>query len=230
MSDSQAIPTQSTGSTDMNPTSSAEAKNKAVPSNELPSIKSLQKCKEFTVLDKKGEAHTFQSLYDGESTRILIIFIRHFFCGAITPSDLETLPNPPSIIIIGCGDPGLIDFYATETKCPYPIYADPERKLYKELGMFSNYGMGARPEYFRRSMLRVIGDSMIQTLKHFGTGLMMKGGESSQNGGEFIFEAVAGSEEKSLTWCHRMTNTRDHLGMEELKQVLDPEGQVWKSG
>ncbi|KAJ5703405.1 hypothetical protein N7493_011794 [Penicillium malachiteum] len=219
----------------MNPTPSAEAKNKAVPSDELPSTSSLQKSKEFTVLDKKGEAHTFQSLYDGEFTRVLIIFIRHFFCGscqefisalsqAITPSDLESLPSPPSIIIIGCGDPGLIDFYATETKCPYPIYADPERKLYKEFGMVSNYGMGARPEYFRRSMARVIGESMIQTLKHFGTGLMMKGGESSQNGGEFIFEAVDGSEEKSLSWCHRMTNTRDHLGMDELKQVLDPEG------
>ncbi|KAJ5735067.1 uncharacterized protein N7483_000192 [Penicillium malachiteum] len=244
MSDNQAIPsTQSTGSTDMNPTpSSPEAKNKTVSSDELPSTKSLQKSQEYTVLDKKGEAHTFKSLYDGlESTRVLIIFIRHFFCGscqefisalsqAITPSDLQNFTSPPSIIIIGCGDPGLIDFYATETKCPYPIYADPERKLYKEFGLVSNYGMGARPEYFSRSMPLLIAESMIQTLKHFGSGLMMKGGESSQNGGEFIFEGVPGSgEEKSLSWCHRMTNTRDHLGMEELKQVLDPEGQVWKS-
>ncbi|KAJ6020529.1 hypothetical protein N7540_006033 [Penicillium herquei] len=243
MSDNQAIPSpQATGSTDMNPTPpSTESKNKAVPSDELPSTESFQKSKEYTVLDKKGKAHTFKSLYDGsESTRVLIIFIRHFFCGscqefisslsqAITPSDLQNLTSPPSIIVIGCGDPGLIDFYATETKCPYPIYADPERKLYKEFGLVSNYGMGARPEYFRRSMPRLIAESMMQTLKHIGTGLMTKGGESSQNGGEFIFEDGAGSEGKSLSWCHRMTNTRDHLGMEELKQVLDPESQVWKS-
>lgn len=77
-------------------------------------------------------------------------------------------------------------------------------------------------------MLQIVGSGVMQTLKHFSSGLALKGGDSSQNGGEFLFEAGSGegSEGKSVTWCHRMTNTRDHSGIEEFKRVVDPESQV----
>lgn len=125
---------------------------------------------------------------------------------------------------MGCGDPGLIDFYANETKCPFPIYADPTRRLYDEFGMITSLAMGARPAYFRRSMTSLIGSSIVQSLKNFTNGLMTKGGEARQNGGEFLFEPRG--EEKEVTWCHRMTNTRDHAGIAELVGVLDSEGKT----
>lgn len=52
-------------------------------SDNPPSAENLRRVADYKVLDSKGEAHTFKSLYDGpDSTkRVLMIFIRHFFCG-----------------------------------------------------------------------------------------------------------------------------------------------------
>lgn len=52
-------------------------------SNKLPSKGDLERIADLPVLDDVGEAHTFKSLYSttGEARRVLIIFIRHFFCG-----------------------------------------------------------------------------------------------------------------------------------------------------
>ena len=88
MAEPQEIPSQPASNPDINPASAPpkEQVNKAVPvpvSDKLPTPETITKCNEYTVLDKNGEAHTFKSLYDGPNTasRVLIIFIRHFFCG-----------------------------------------------------------------------------------------------------------------------------------------------------
>jgi hypothetical protein len=51
--------------------------------NNLPSAETLRKLEKYTVLDESGKSHTFKSLYTGANVprRVLIIFIRHFFCG-----------------------------------------------------------------------------------------------------------------------------------------------------
>lgn len=48
-----------------------------------PSASDLHKVEDYKILDRKGEAHTFRSIYNGpDSTkRVLVVFIRHFFCG-----------------------------------------------------------------------------------------------------------------------------------------------------
>lgn len=45
-----------------------------------------------------------------------------------------------------------------------------------------------------------------------------KGGDYSQNGGEWIFRAG------KCEWVHRMESTSDHLTAEELVKVLNGEG------
>ncbi|CAI7642490.1 unnamed protein product [Penicillium pancosmium] len=202
---------------------------------ELPTSETCRKIEDYQVLDREGKKHPFKSLYDGPTSvdRVVVIFIRHFFCGscqeylialskAIQPEDLLKLPTSTSIAIVGCGDPGLIDFYATQTGCQFPIYADPSQKLYKDLGMVSNLAMGPQPEYIRKSMLRIIGESIVQGLKQIPSGLAHKGGPSSQNGGELIYETTGEGQPKQMTWCHRMTTTRDHIEVDELTKVLDP--------
>lgn len=52
-------------------------------SNKLPSKGDLEKTADLPVLDALGKAHTFKSLHDGPR-RVLVIFIRHFFCGVST--------------------------------------------------------------------------------------------------------------------------------------------------
>jgi hypothetical protein len=198
---------------------------------------------------------------------------------AITPSALLALPQPTFICVVGCGDPGLIPMYAAATNCPFPIYSDPTRRLYTELGMVRTLALGQRPAYARRSLAKVIGESIMQGLKQIPAGLAHKSGDAKQVGGEFLFEPLPGSkaaapatpmdvigapetwgkhadqqqqttsggdqqtsteaasrrsetsldgkmedgadgEDKIVTWCHRMRNTRDHAEIPELMEVL----------
>lgn len=99
--------------------------------------------------------------------------------------------------------------------------------LYRELDMVVSKAMGKRPQYFRKNMACVVAESLVNWVKHMGTGLMFKGGATGQNGGELLFESSPdGDRGKVVTWCHRMGGARDHTSMEGLREVLDPEGLV----
>lgn len=51
--------------------------------NTLPSLETLRKLDNYVILDRDGKSHTFKSLYSGRNVarRMLVIFVRHFFCG-----------------------------------------------------------------------------------------------------------------------------------------------------
>lgn len=51
--------------------------------NDIPSQEVLRKVESMIVLDKDGKTRPFKSLYSGPNVarRVLVIFIRHFFCG-----------------------------------------------------------------------------------------------------------------------------------------------------
>lgn len=151
----------------------------------------------------------------------------------ITTDSLLQLPIPTFIAVVGCGSPELIPMYQEATGCPFPIYADPTKHLYNELGMTRTLAMGPRPEYMRKSMLYSMAKSLVQGLKQIKGGLASKAGDIQQVGGEFLFEPVGDmtaspmvtpihedGEEKRITWCHRMRNTRDHAEIPELREVL----------
>ncbi|EEU45202.1 uncharacterized protein NECHADRAFT_69625 [Fusarium vanettenii 77-13-4] len=169
--------------------------------NELPPPELLKKIEDYIVLDRHGKSHPFSSLYTGSNVarRVLIIFVRHFFCGncqeflrslsdAVTPEALLRLPVSTFIAVIGCGDPALIDMYVNETNCRFPVYTDPTRSLFHALGMTKTLQMGAKPAYMRKSMTRSIVDSIVQGVKQLPTGNVLKMGDQRQVGGEFLFE------------------------------------------
>jgi hypothetical protein len=60
---------------------SADQMNSA--NDELPSMVMQRQVENHTVLDRNGDAHPFRSLYSGpdSASRVLVIFVRHFFCG-----------------------------------------------------------------------------------------------------------------------------------------------------
>lgn len=78
--------------------------NGAVESNnELPSIETLRKIENYVVLDRDGKTHPFKSLYTGKhvARRVLIIFVRHFFCGvSFRPSTYIENPTA-SLTLLG---------------------------------------------------------------------------------------------------------------------------------
>jgi hypothetical protein len=55
--------------------------------DEIPSQEILNKIGDLVVLNQDGKAVPFRSLYSGPNVarRVLIIFIRHFFCGVRSP-------------------------------------------------------------------------------------------------------------------------------------------------
>jgi hypothetical protein len=253
--------------------------------NEIPTQEVLKSVEDMTVLDKDGKIIPFKNLYSGPNVtrRVLVIFIRHFFCGvrsffslqsvhlltceqncqeylrtltdSITSDELLALPTPTFIAIVGHGSPSLIPMYASETHCPFPIYADPTKRLYNALGMLRTLNLGTRPEYQRRGTVKGMWESVRQGILNLKGGKALHGLDWHQVGGEFLFEpvnmstpivspadevnkqlggAVSGNaklgyadgyvEEKHVTWCHRMKNTRDHAELPELREVLGLDG------
>lgn len=67
--------------------------------NELPTAETLAKIGDYMLLDRDGKSHPFRSLYSGKhvARRVLIIFVRHFFCGVRPPPPFPSQPptNPP---------------------------------------------------------------------------------------------------------------------------------------
>ncbi len=165
---------------------------------------------------------------------------------SITPDELLGLPTPTFIAIVGHGSPSLIPMYISETGCPFPIYADPTKRLYHALGMLRTLNPGSRPEYQRRGTVKGMWQSVRQGILNLNGGKALQGLDWHQVGGEFFFEpvdistpitspvdeanrqldgVVGGSmEEKRITWCHRMKNTRDHAEIPELREVLGLDG------
>ncbi|KAI1778350.1 hypothetical protein F4818DRAFT_405785 [Hypoxylon cercidicola] len=185
--------------------------------NDLPTIETLRKIETYTVLDNNGKSHTFKSLYAGRNSprRVLIIFVRHFFCGncqeylrtlsaSITSDALLQLPISTFIAVIGCGAPELINSYIQETGCPFPVYADPTCRLYAELGMVRTLALGSRPAYMQgKSLAHTVISGVVQGLRQVKTGLVMKMGDQRQVGGEFLFEPA------TLTLDTPVTTPRD---------------------
>lgn len=197
--------------------------------DDVPTDEELNSVGDLLILDAQGQSRPFKELYkaEGVAPRQLVIFIRHFFCGncqeylraiasSITPDDLLALPTPTFITVIGCGRPELIPMYTEATSCPFPIYADPTRKLYDILGMTRTLNLGSRPDYMQSNVLINSVQSIFQSL---GTGKhALKGGDFKQVGGEFLFE------DGECTWSHRMRNTRDHTEVHELRELLGLDG------
>ena len=66
--------------------------------DELPSPEAVRELQEHLVLDKEGKSRTFRSLYNGRNSarRVLVIFIRHFFCGVCESTASSSCPTSTS--------------------------------------------------------------------------------------------------------------------------------------
>ena len=105
----------------------------------------------------------------------------------MSPDSLLALPVSTFVVIIGCGDPALIEGYAKDTNCPFQIYTDPKRSLFDALGMTQTLAMGAVPAYMKRPVSSIF-SSIVKNVRALPSGLAFKGGNQRQVGGEFLFE------------------------------------------
>ncbi|KAF2149246.1 hypothetical protein K461DRAFT_231206 [Myriangium duriaei CBS 260.36] len=197
-------------------------------SDDPPSREVLAEAGEIPLYDSAGNTRLFKTLFSrGEvvGSRQLIIFIRHFYCGACKAyidalsaniNNRDT-PLPTSIAIVGCGSPELIRHYKATTQCPFPIFADPSRSIFRLLGMHISLNMFGRrrPKYMADiNLQRWMGGQLKDVSSVKGKKRFM-GGNVMQIGGEFLFE------NGEVTWCHRMRNYRGHAEVDVIKRILD---------
>ncbi|KAF6844836.1 hypothetical protein CMUS01_00633 [Colletotrichum musicola] len=207
--------------------------------NDLPTPEVLKKIENYVVLDRHGKSHKFKSLYTGRNVarRVLVIFVRHFFCGncqeflrslseSVTPEALLGLPMSTFIAVVGCGNPGLIDMYLQETNCPFPVYTDPTRRLFENLGMTRTLALGHRPAYMRKSIVKAAAESVVQGLKQVKSGLATKAGDHRQVGGEFLFEPVELMSPNGTPFAERQIEEalRNSKKEDVSKEGIDGEG------
>lgn len=207
--------------------------------DELPTQNEIRRLADYPIFDSSGRDHPLASLFSPSclrKQRLLLIFIRNFFCGncqqyLLTVAEQlppSSLPSDTTVAIIGCGAPSLLPSYMELTHCPYPLYTDPSAQLYKKLGMQRSWSLGDKaPDYIQQSLLLGGLKSIMQGLKRLPTGDVTKAGEMDQNGGEFLFVRTGDDgfwgDDWQVDWCHRMRNTRDHTEISELKRILGME-------
>ncbi|EEP78801.1 predicted protein [Uncinocarpus reesii 1704] len=210
------------------------------PCDAIPSQDVLNQSFRIPILDSDGKERLFGDLFDNsdspEQKQVMVVFVRHFFCGSCQdyvqtlsssiPSP-ASLPTGTSLVVIGCGATSLIPMYAKTTSCSFPIYTDPTSRLYTIFGMTRTWSLGPVPQYLQHSTLALVIKGITQGLRRTLSGDALKSGDMAQVGGEFLFKI--GPEKKdskqsvTVAWCHRMKTTRDHTEVPILKQIMGAE-------
>ncbi|KAF8837370.1 hypothetical protein BDN67DRAFT_205350 [Paxillus ammoniavirescens] len=190
----------------------------------IPDDTSLLQAAEITVFDFQGQTVKFGSILADKPT--VVVFIRHFFCGScqdyvtqlssVRPDALASAGK--QVVVIGCGSYEPIAQYKETAATPFPIYADPSRKLYHALGMTIE-SLALTPAGEPRKSYLQKGDT-VNALRSIWRGplknplLIGKQGNISQLGGEFIFEPGP-----KCTFASRMQHTQDHVEVAELMKA-----------
>ncbi|KAK6520471.1 hypothetical protein TWF506_000725 [Arthrobotrys conoides] len=196
--------------------------------SQLPSQSEWDKALSLPIVDGDGEMHSFESLIqtDHEIDTVLVIFVRHFFCGLcknyieslsplITPESLKS--QRARLIIIGCGGYSMIKPYAEELKTPFPIYTDHSRAIFKTFGMGRTLqGPAKKPAYVKTTVVEMGLKAFKHVMKSaMHGGALWEAGDMSQVGGEWLIR------NGRLEWGHRMPDTAGHMSAEEIWDVVN---------
>ncbi|KIM32209.1 hypothetical protein M408DRAFT_20532 [Serendipita vermifera MAFF 305830] len=182
----------------------------------------IEKAAKVLVWSENGDSVTFGSLFEKQKT--IVVFIRHFLCGACKTYVEELAKVPKSaldaagtrIVVGGCGDWPVIKLYREHTGFTSEIYAEPTRTLHRilELGATMRVSGGA-------PIRRYAPNLFFTTVKSFGTqrllanlSLYPKIGDTAQRGGDFVCGPGL-----DITYGRRMVNNVDHIDVPELMQV-----------
>lgn len=119
------------------------------------------------------------------------------------------------LIVIGCGDPVLIPNYVKMTDCPFEIYADPSRELYKRMDFTVNaLPIEKKAKYIEKWSPPSLVKNILMSLGLAARARSKDAGKVTQNGGEVIWS------NGELEYIHRMKHPGDHIETEDLDRLL----------
>ncbi|KIM32204.1 hypothetical protein M408DRAFT_20527 [Serendipita vermifera MAFF 305830] len=180
----------------------------------------IEKAAKVLVWSENGESVTFGSLFEKQKT--IVVFTRHFFCGACRTYVEELAKVPKSaldaagtrIVVVGCGDWSVIKTYREHTGFTSEIYAEPTRTLHGILGLGDTMRVsgGAPIRRYAPNLILTTFASMGRGLANLS--LWPKAGNTAQRGGDFVLGPGL-----HVTYGRRMVNNVDHIDVPELMQV-----------
>ncbi|KAF8339806.1 AhpC/TSA antioxidant enzyme-domain-containing protein [Cantharellus anzutake] len=177
---------------------------------------------QMEVIDTEGKKVKFGSLF--EEQRTICCFIRHFWCPFCQDYLRSIVDNAPpakldkagvKLIIVSNGSHKLAKAYQENVfKCPYPIYVDPSRELYRAFGM-TRCTINGGPEsekgaYVVHGPIGGLGMALRNAMKM----PLGNAGDIKQLGGEFILGPGIRCE-----YAHRMPTTRGHVDIRTLLSI-----------
>ncbi|XP_006902891.1 PREDICTED: thioredoxin-like protein AAED1-like [Elephantulus edwardii] len=175
---------------------------------------------ELPVLDASGTSMSFGALF--QERRAVVIFVRHFLC-YICKEYVEDLAKIPknfleeaniTLIVIGQSSYHHIAPFCKLTGYTYEIYVDPEREIYKRLGLKrgEEVAFSAQSPHVKSSLL----SGSIQSLFRAMTSPLFDfQGDPAQQGGTFIL-----GPGNNIHYMHLDRNRLDHKPINSVLQLL----------
>ncbi|GAA5979425.1 hypothetical protein JCM11641_005029 [Rhodosporidiobolus odoratus] len=207
----------------------------------LPTVDAIEASRHCTLLGEGGVQVTFGQLLKERKKKVVVVFLRHAWCGLCaqfvealnratanlnalssaasssahsSTSDSPHIP-PLYILLISSGSAALIPTYRARLDCPFPLYMDRTRRLYKTLGMNKKtWSMGKEEE----KGSYIVKSNMGNIVSSTAAGLAMPHypGSQTQLGGEFVFDYDEAVDEIRCCYAARMHNTRAHSEIRDL--------------
>ncbi|KAJ1207231.1 hypothetical protein NDU88_002623 [Pleurodeles waltl] len=194
---------------------------RGIPAAHLPRAAQLAEAALCPVVDRTGTHLPFGDLF--REQRALIVFVRHFLCYT-TKEYVEDLAKVPKsfltdadvrLIVIGQSSFHHIEPFCRLTGYSHEIYVDPEREIYKKLGMKRGevISVSAPSPHVKSNML----SGSLKSLWRAVTGPAFDfQGDPAQQGGALIL-----GPGNNVHFMHLDSNRMDHM---PINSLLDQAG------
>ncbi|BGP20038.1 hypothetical protein JCM10213v2_008173 [Rhodosporidiobolus nylandii] len=209
----------------------------------LPTPEAIEAASTCTLVGEGGVQVTFGQLLKQRQRKVVVVFLRHAWCGlcaqfvealnrattnlnhlsqaasissrSSTSSGVAPYIPPLYILLISSGSATLIPTYRARLDCPFPLYMDRTRRLYKALGMNKKtWDMGKDDEKGSYIVKSNLGNIVSSTKA--GIAMPHYPGSQTQLGGEFVFEANPTTGAIECCYAARMHTTRAHSEIKDL--------------
>ncbi|XP_051007087.1 peroxiredoxin-like 2C isoform X1 [Acomys russatus] len=175
---------------------------------------------ELPVLDASGRRLAFGALF--RERRAVVVFVRHFLCYVCKEyvEDLAKIPKSflreadVALIVIGQASYHHIEPFCKLTGYSHEIYVDPEREIYKRLGMKrgEEISSSGQSPHIKSSLLA----GSLQSLWRAVTGPLFDfQGDPAQQGGTLIL-----GPGNNIHFVHRDRNRLDHKPINSVLQLV----------
>ncbi|KIY73660.1 hypothetical protein CYLTODRAFT_439655 [Cylindrobasidium torrendii FP15055 ss-10] len=181
----------------------------------IPTNGQVAKAASLNLIAPSGLRIAFGSIF--EKKRAVVIFLRHFWCQHCQDymAALASLvPPDANIILISNGSPALVEKYTQMFGVQFPMYVDPDMRIYRALHMGvvtdnvnGDSRRGSQREeggYVRQGPILGLARVVLRALR-VGMPVWEKGGDVRQLGGEFVL-----GPGMKCDWAHRMQGPRGH--------------------